>query len=93
MPLDAFYPVLLAEDPTVSARFYTEHMGLGKVFEGDWYVNLKHRQNPAYELAIVPDDHETIPQGYPSKARLRRAPPPRGCLSSTVCRVCSAEAP
>jgi catechol 2,3-dioxygenase-like lactoylglutathione lyase family enzyme len=57
--------VLLAEDLTASARFYTEHMGLAKVFESDWYVSLKHhRANLAYKLAIISDDHETIPQGY-----------------------------
>ncbi len=64
MPLESCYPVLLAEDVTASARFYTEHMGFGTVFESDWYVSLKHRENPAYELAIISHDHETIPEGY-----------------------------
>jgi uncharacterized glyoxalase superfamily protein PhnB len=39
-------------------------MGFAKVFESDWYVSLKHRENPAYELAIISADHETIPEGY-----------------------------
>jgi catechol 2,3-dioxygenase-like lactoylglutathione lyase family enzyme len=64
MPLESFYPVLLVEDVTASARFYTEHMGFGKVFESDWYVSLKHREDPAYELAIISNDHETIPEGF-----------------------------
>jgi catechol 2,3-dioxygenase-like lactoylglutathione lyase family enzyme len=64
MPLESFYPVFLAEDVTASARFYTEHMGFAKVFESDWYVSLKHRENPAYELAIISHDHETIPTGF-----------------------------
>ena len=62
--LESFYPVLLVEDVTASARFYTEHMGFGKVFESDWYVSLKHREDPAYELAILSNDHETIPEGF-----------------------------
>ena len=64
MSLESFYPVLLSEDVTASARFYTEHMGFAKVFESDWYMSLKHRENPAYELAIISAYHETIPEGY-----------------------------
>jgi catechol 2,3-dioxygenase-like lactoylglutathione lyase family enzyme len=48
MPLESFYPVFLAQDVAASARFYTEHMGFAKVFESDWYVSLKHKENPAY---------------------------------------------
>ena len=64
MPLESFYPVLLTDDVAASARFYTEHMGFAKVFESDWYVSLKHQENPAYELAIISADHETIPEGF-----------------------------
>ncbi len=64
MPLESFYPVLLTADVTASASFYTEHMGFAKVFESDWYVSLKHQENPAYELAIISADHETIPEGF-----------------------------
>jgi hypothetical protein len=63
MPLDSFYPVLLAENPAASARFYTEHMGFKKVFESDWYVSLKHQESPAYELAIISDDPGGLPTG------------------------------
>jgi catechol 2,3-dioxygenase-like lactoylglutathione lyase family enzyme len=64
MPLESFYPVLLTADVRASTRFYTEHMGFEKVFESDWYVSLKHLENPTYELAIISHDHETIPEGY-----------------------------
>lgn len=64
MPLKSFYPVLLAEDVEASARFYTEHMGFSEVFRSDWYVSLKHRENPAYELAILQRNHQTIPEGF-----------------------------
>src|SRR3712207_1919746 len=64
MPLESFYPVLLAEDVAASARFYTENMGFAPSFESDWYVSLRHRENPAYELAIISRDHETIPEGF-----------------------------
>lgn len=67
MPLQAlqsFYPVLLTEDVAVSARFYTEHMNFAPTFESDWYVSLKHRENPAYELAVLSRTHETIPEEF-----------------------------
>lgn len=64
MALQSFYPVLMAEDVEASARFFTEHMGFEKTFESDWYVSLKHRENPAYELAVLSPTHETIPEGF-----------------------------
>ncbi len=64
MSLQSFYPVLLAEDVEASARFYTEHMGFVSTFESDWYVSLRHRENPAYELAVLSPTHETIPEGF-----------------------------
>ncbi|MGF1473210.1 MAG: VOC family protein [Rubrobacteraceae bacterium] len=63
MPLQSFYPVLLADDVEESARFFKEHLGFAPTFEGDWYVSLRHRENPVYELAIISYDHETIPEG------------------------------
>lgn len=64
MSLQSFYPVLMAENVEASARFYTEHMGFVPAFESDWYVSLKHRENPAYELAVLQRTHETVPEGF-----------------------------
>ena len=64
MALRSFYPVLMAEDVEASARFYAEHMGFETTFESDWYISLKHRENPAYELAVLSPSHETIPEGF-----------------------------
>ena len=76
MPLQSFYPVLMAEDVAVSARFYTEHMGFAPTFESDWYVSLRHRENPAYELAVLSPTHETIPDGSAGSL------PPASCSTS-----------
>lgn len=64
MTLQSFYPVVMAEDVAASVRFYTEHMGFEKTFESDWYVSLRHRENPAYELAVLSPSHETIPEEF-----------------------------
>lgn len=64
MPLQSFYPVLMAEDVGASVRFYVEHMGFETTFEGGWYVSLRHRENPAYELAVLQRAHQTVPEGF-----------------------------
>ena len=64
MPVESFYPVRLAANVRARSRFYTEHMSFSKVCESDWYVSLKHSEKPAYELAIISADHETIPEGF-----------------------------
>lgn len=64
MSLQSFYPVLMAEDVEASVGFYTKHMGFEKTFESEWYVSLRHRENPAYELAVLSPTHETIPEGF-----------------------------
>lgn len=61
MPLQSFCPVLMAEDIGASVSFYAEHMGFEKTFESDWYISLRHRKNPAYELAVLSPTHEMIP--------------------------------
>jgi uncharacterized glyoxalase superfamily protein PhnB len=64
MLLQSFYPVVMAEDVEASARFYAEHMGFEMTFESDWYVSLRHRENPAYEMAVLSPAHATIPEGF-----------------------------
>jgi predicted enzyme related to lactoylglutathione lyase len=39
-------------------------MSFSPTFESDWYVSLRHRENPTYELAIISHDHGTIPEGF-----------------------------
>jgi uncharacterized glyoxalase superfamily protein PhnB len=44
--------------------FFTEPMGFNETFKSDWYVSLIHSENNAYELAIISQDHDTIPGGF-----------------------------
>lgn len=61
MHLKSFYPVLLTDDVATAAAFYVAHFNFAPAFESDWYVSLRHVDNPAYELAILRHDHETVP--------------------------------
>jgi catechol 2,3-dioxygenase-like lactoylglutathione lyase family enzyme len=59
---NSFYPVLLADDPAESSRFFTEHLGFREIFRSDWYVSLAHADRPEYEIAFVHHGHESVPQ-------------------------------
>lgn len=56
------YPVLYSADVVTASDFYITHFGFESTFASDWYVSLRHRQNPAYELGIIGADHDSIPE-------------------------------
>lgn len=55
------YPVLYSRDVAAASTFYTTWFGFEPTFESDWYVSLRQRSNPAYELAVIAAGHDTIP--------------------------------
>lgn len=61
MTLTSFYPVLQVADPRAAAAFFTTHLGFEESFAADWYVSLR---SGAHELALLQDDHETIPEDF-----------------------------
>lgn len=65
----SFYPVLMSSDVAAAAAFYRDALGFRITFESEWYVSLILGTN---ELAIVAQDHATIPAG--------RGALPRGVL-------------
>ncbi|MEM6991316.1 MAG: VOC family protein [Myxococcota bacterium] len=52
-----------------TAEFYCARLGFEKAFEADWYVSLRHKRSPQYELAILRSDHQTIPDGHQQSTR------------------------
>ncbi len=66
--LDAFYPVLYSDDVPAAAAFYRTYFAFVPTFESDWYVSLVHTEKPAYQLAIIARDHDTIPAAFRSAA-------------------------
>lgn len=64
MQLSSVYPVLCSDRIAETSAFYRSHFGFEVVFEADWYVSLRRKGDPAYELAIVDATHPTIPAGY-----------------------------
>lgn len=62
MKCSQYYPVLMTKDVGKAARFYQEHFRFKAVFEADWYVHLQSVEDEAVNLAILNQDHETIPE-------------------------------
>ncbi|GAA3154531.1 VOC family protein [Planomonospora alba] len=64
MDLTGFYPVICSSRLAESRDFYTRLLGFEPTFEADWYVSLRRRRTPQYELALLDHGHPTLPQAY-----------------------------
>lgn len=61
MQPSSIYPVLCTDRVAETAAFYVAHFGFSVTFEADWYVSLRHRTAPQYELAILDYRHPSVP--------------------------------
>lgn len=64
--MTGFYPVVMSQDAMRSAEFYVTHFGFERTFSADWYVSLRRG---ACELALLQNDHPTIPEGFRHRVR------------------------
>lgn len=62
MTLTSFYPVLCTDRIAQSRDFYTRYLDFEETFAADWYVSLRRRPEPAYELALLDSTHPTLPE-------------------------------
>lgn len=69
MKVNSFYPVIMTGDVAASKAFYTEHFPFEVTFDAAWYVSLKTRQEPSFELALLDAGHATIPEGFRHRLR------------------------
>ena len=59
--LTGMYQVLATPDLDASRQFYERHVGMKAVFVADWYVQLAHREAPAFQLGLIVAGHESMP--------------------------------
>lgn len=64
MQLTSFYPVICTVKLPSLREFYTTYFDFYPTFESDWYISLKRRNEPQYELALLDSTHPTIPENY-----------------------------
>ena len=62
MKCTQFYPVILTDDVSGTARFYQDNFRFSPAFESDWYVHLQSSEDESVNIAVLQSDHETVPE-------------------------------
>lgn len=61
MRTSSFYPLIQVPDVEATAQFYERHLGFTRVFGIDWYVQLRATSDHPFEIAIIAQDHDSVP--------------------------------
>lgn len=61
MKITQYYPVLMCEAVAEASAFFQRHFGFVPLFTADWYVHLQSKDDPAVNLGLVAETHDTIP--------------------------------
>ncbi|MDB5614938.1 MAG: glyoxalase [Devosia sp.] len=62
MRTSSLYPLLQVADVESTAAFYETHFGFTRIFNGDWYIQLRARADHPFEIALITHDHDSIPE-------------------------------
>ena len=62
MHTQSLYPLIQVADVEATARFYEDHFGFARIFNSDWYVQLRATADHPFEIALIAQDHESIPE-------------------------------
>jgi catechol 2,3-dioxygenase-like lactoylglutathione lyase family enzyme len=65
----SLFPDICADDLTACRDFYTSLFGFEIVYEIEWYVQMKHPDNDALQIAFVKRDHPSVPKDDQDAAR------------------------
>ena len=57
----SFYPLLQVSDVERTAQFYETNLGFVRTFSTDWYVQMRAASEHPVEIAIIAQDHDSIP--------------------------------
>ena len=61
MKTTSYYPVLMTDDVAGTAGSIRRHFRFEALFESDWYVHLRSKEDKRVNLGIVQWDHESVP--------------------------------
>lgn len=67
--LQGYFPLIISPDVGASRRFYERHFGFTCVFDSDWYVHLIDPNEGKFQLGIVVQGHESVPDGFREATR------------------------
>ena len=69
MKIDSCYPVICTDDVITTTDFFKDNFNFYPTYESDWYMSLRSKSNPQFELAILDYRHTSIPENYRKKAQ------------------------
>ena len=69
MHTQSLYPLFQVADVAASARFYETHFGFTRIFDSNWYVQLRATADHPFEIALISGDHDSIPQAARGPSR------------------------
>ena len=69
MQTPSFYPLIQVPDVEATARFYETHLGFVRTFGLDWYVQLRATSEHPFELAVIAQNHDSIPSASQGPTR------------------------
>lgn len=61
MKCSSYYPVIQTAEVAGTAAFYIRHFRFQPLFTADWYVHLQSAEDASVNLAVLAQDHATIP--------------------------------
>jgi catechol 2,3-dioxygenase-like lactoylglutathione lyase family enzyme len=61
MKIESAYPVICTDKIAESRDFYTQHFNFKIIFEEEWYISLRSKESPEYELALLDYQHPSLP--------------------------------
>ncbi|QDZ11509.1 VOC family protein [Devosia ginsengisoli] len=62
MQTSSLYPLIQVGDVEATARFYETTLGFTRIFSSDWYVQLRAASEHPFEIALIDQDHDSIPE-------------------------------
>ncbi len=67
MKLESCYPVICTDKVQETRDFFIHNFNFFPTFESDWYMSLRAKDQPQYELAFLDYRHPSLPENYRTK--------------------------
>ncbi len=68
MKINSSYPVICTDKVESSADFFRYNFDFFPTFNSDWYVSLRSRTKPQYELAFLDYRHPSLPSAFQTQS-------------------------
>lgn len=62
MQTSSLYPLIQVADVEATSGFYETTLGFTRIFSSHWYVQLRAASPHPFEIALIEQDHDSIPE-------------------------------